>query len=51
VDPARFKPVDVPVVVGSAKKLNAATGWTPAIPLDKTLDDLLSWWRAHAKTD
>jgi GDP-4-dehydro-6-deoxy-D-mannose reductase len=51
VDPARFRPVDVPVVVGSARKLNAATGWTPAIPLEQTLDDLLSWWRTHAKND
>ena len=48
VDPARFRPVDVPVVVGSADKLRRATGWTPEVPLDRTLDDLLDWWRAHA---
>ncbi len=48
VDPARFHPVDVPVLVGSADKLRHATGWTPEIPLDRTLDDLLDWWRTHA---
>ncbi len=48
VDPARFHPVDVPVLVGSADKLRRATGWTPEVPLDRTLDDLLDWWRAHA---
>ena len=47
VDPARFRPVDVPVVLGSAAKLRHATGWTPEIPLDRTLDDLLSWWRSQ----
>ena len=49
VDPARFHPVDVPVLVGSADKLRRATGWTPEVPLDRTLDDLLDWWRAHAE--
>jgi GDP-4-dehydro-6-deoxy-D-mannose reductase len=47
VDPARFRPVDVPVVVGRADKLRRATGWTTTITLDQTLDDLLAWWRAH----
>ena len=48
VDPARFHPVDVPVVLGSAEKLRHVTGWTPEIPLDRTLDDLLNWWRSQA---
>lgn len=48
VDPARFHPVDVPVLVGSADRLRALTGWTARIPLDRTLDDLLDWWRTHA---
>jgi GDP-4-dehydro-6-deoxy-D-mannose reductase len=48
VDPTRFHPVDVPVVLGSAEKLRQATGWMPEIPLDRTLDDLLAWWRLHA---
>jgi GDP-4-dehydro-6-deoxy-D-mannose reductase len=45
VDPARFHPVDVPVLLGSAEKLRHVTGWTPEIPLDRTLDDVLDWWR------
>lgn len=44
-DPARFRPVDVPVVVGSAARLAALCGWQADIPLDRTLDDLLAWWR------
>jgi len=45
VDPARFRPVDVPVVVGTAARLAALTGWAPTRPLEQTLDDLLAWWR------
>lgn len=45
VDPDRYRPVDVPTVLGDASKLRAATGWTPRIPLDTTLADLLDHWR------
>jgi GDP-4-dehydro-6-deoxy-D-mannose reductase len=44
-DPARFRPVDIPVVVGSASRLEALSGWRPRIALDQTLEDLLEWWR------
>jgi GDP-4-dehydro-6-deoxy-D-mannose reductase len=40
-DPARARPVDVPVLRGDNRKLRAATGWTPEIPLDTTLADVL----------
>ena len=46
-DPARFRPVDVPVVVGSAARLHSLSGWVPRIGLPQTLDDLLDWWRAR----
>ena len=45
VDPSRLRHVDVPVLVGSHDRITSATGWRPEIPLDQTLDDLLSWWR------
>ncbi len=41
-DPSLFRPVDVPLVVGDAGKLTAATGWVPTIPLETTLRDLLA---------
>jgi GDP-4-dehydro-6-deoxy-D-mannose reductase len=44
-DPARMRPHDVPDVVGDATKLTKATGWTPQISFDQTLDDLLEYWR------
>lgn len=45
-DPTRGRSEDVPVLVGSFAKLEAATGWRPMIPLERTLTDLLDWWRA-----
>jgi GDP-4-dehydro-6-deoxy-D-mannose reductase len=47
LDPERLRPVDVPVVRGDNGKLRAATGWAPEIPLEKTLAEVLDWWRQH----
>lgn len=46
-DPALLRPVDVPVLVGDAGRLRAATGWVPAIPLRDTLAELLADHRAR----
>jgi GDP-4-dehydro-6-deoxy-D-mannose reductase len=47
-DPARLRSNDTPVLVGDASRLRQATGWSPRIPFDQTLDDLISYWRARA---
>jgi GDP-4-dehydro-6-deoxy-D-mannose reductase len=47
-DPARLRPHDIPVLVGDASRLRAATGWEPVIPFDRTIDDLLAYWRGKA---
>jgi GDP-4-dehydro-6-deoxy-D-mannose reductase len=49
VDPARHRPVDVPVIYGSAAKLHRATGWQPEIPFEQTLRETLDYWRARAR--
>ncbi|HEX3551099.1 MAG TPA: GDP-mannose 4,6-dehydratase, partial [Candidatus Elarobacter sp.] len=36
-DPERMRPADVPLSVGDASKLRAATGWEPRIPLGAAL--------------
>ena len=46
-DPARMRPSDNPLVLGDPSRLRADTGWTPEIPLDRTLEDLLAWWRTQ----
>ncbi len=45
VDPARLRPVDNPIILGSHARLTADTGWTPVIPIEQTLADLLEYWR------
>jgi len=44
-DPARLRPSDVPVLLGDASKVERAVGWRPEIPFEKTLEDLLDYWR------
>ena len=51
VDPARFRPVDIPEVVCDATRFRAATGWQPAIPLDQTLRDILDDWRGRVASE
>ena len=46
-DPERLRPSDVPVLLGDASKFKEATGWEPTIPYDKTLRDMLDYWRAE----
>ena len=47
VDPARLRPSDNPVVLGDSSRLRQATGWSPEIPIERTLEDLLDWWRGE----
>lgn len=49
LDPARLRPSDNPVVLGSAERLRAETGWEPRISIDDTLADLLEYWRAAVR--
>ena len=44
-DPARLRPNDTPIVLGDRRRIEADTGWSPQIPLEKTVDDLLAYWR------
>ncbi len=44
-DPERYRPSDIPVIYGSAKKLAQDTGWQPEIPLTQTIADVLAEWR------
>lgn len=45
VDPARYRPNDTPLLLGDPGRLRDELGWTPEIPIERTLDDLLEYWR------
>jgi GDP-4-dehydro-6-deoxy-D-mannose reductase len=44
-DPQRMRPSDVPILEGDSSKFKKETGWKPEIPFEKTLEDLLNYWR------
>lgn len=48
VDPARMRPSDLPLLVGSPRRLFESTGWTPTRSLDTTLEDVLDTARESA---
>lgn len=49
-DSQRLRPHDLEVLAGSADALRACTGWEAAIPLEKTLHDLMGYWRAEVRS-
>ncbi len=40
-DAALVRPADIPVLIGDPSKLRAATGWTPVIDFEQTLQDVM----------
>ena len=46
-DPERMRPSDVEILIGDSSKFRECTGWEPRIPLEKTLRDLLDYWRGR----
>jgi GDPmannose 4,6-dehydratase len=47
VDPDRLRPIDADLQVPNTGKFEAHTGWKPEIPHEKTLRDLLDYWRVR----
>lgn len=48
-DPSLLRPTDEPVIFGDSSRLQACTGWEQEIPLQKTLSDMLDYWRLKLK--
>jgi GDP-4-dehydro-6-deoxy-D-mannose reductase len=46
VDKNKFRPTDVPEIVCDFRKFHALTGWQPVIPFEKTLEDIVDYWRS-----
>ena len=49
LDRERLRPVDIPEVRASHAKLHAETGWSPQVPVQTLLSDLLGYWRTSNK--
>jgi hypothetical protein len=42
---ARLRPLDADLQVPNTAKFQTHTGWKPEIPFEKTMQDLLDYWR------
>ncbi len=50
VDPDRLRPIDADLQVPDCRKFKQHTGWEPEIPFQKTMGDLLDYWRTRLET-
>jgi GDP-4-dehydro-6-deoxy-D-mannose reductase len=48
-DPSRMRPSDNPVVLGDNRRIRDEVGWAPQIPIERTLSDLLDYWRTKTR--
>ena len=51
VDAARMRPSDIPRAQGDSSALAEMCGWSPRIPIETTLADLLAFWRKRQHGD
>lgn len=49
-DPERLRPIDADLQVPDCKKFKEHTGWEPEISFEKTMRDLLNYWRERLDT-
>lgn len=47
VEEERLRPIDADLQVPDTKKFKNHTGWEPEIPFEKTMEDLLNYWRGR----
>lgn len=48
-DSSRFRPIDADLQVPDCRKFKEHTGWKPEISFEKTMQDLLNYWRKKVK--
>jgi GDPmannose 4,6-dehydratase len=51
IDPDRLRPIDADLQVPDTTKFTKHTGWTSQIPFEKTMADLLDYWRGRVRQE
>ena len=51
IDPDRLRPIDADLQVPDTTKFTNHTGWKPEIPFEKTIGDLLEYWRERVRRE
>ena len=49
-DPSRLRPIDADLQVPDTSKFQKHTGWKPEITFEKTMQDLLDYWRERVQS-
>jgi len=49
-DPDRIRPIDADLQIPDTTKFKKHTGWEPEIPFEKTMQDLLDYWREQVRS-
>jgi len=49
IEKERLRPLDADLQVPDITKFMKHTGWQPKIPFEKTMQDLLDYWRNKVK--
>ncbi len=49
VDPDRLRPIDADLQIPTTEKFGRVTGWKPRIPFERTMSDLLQYWRDRVR--
>lgn len=50
-DERLMRPSDVTLQIPCIDKFRSRTGWSPEIPIEKTLEDMLNYWRSEIKAN
>jgi len=51
IDPCRLRPIDADLQIPDIRKFQSKTGWTPQIPFETTMLDLLNYWRSKLRSE
>ncbi len=51
IDPAKLRPVDVPIIEADTTKINGITGWKPEITIGQTIKETLDFWRERVSSE
>ena len=50
IDYTRLRPIDADLQVPDTSKFKKHTGWMPEISFEKTMQDLLDYWRVRVQS-
>ncbi|MBS1497035.1 MAG: GDP-mannose 4,6-dehydratase [Bacteroidetes bacterium] len=45
IDEEKFRPAENKTILGSFEKINKETGWKPEISIEKSIEDIIEYWR------